>query len=186
MRLFVDGATERPLCRSGSVWRRKVRPPTVLAFALVAVALFATAAAAAPGDLLFTIKSPNPQAGANFGYRLAAVDGDILVGAFTEDLGLPIDAQGRAYLFDGETGKQTQTFDLPDPMDLDLFASSLTGGDGRVFISARGVTSQVHAFDAGTGEHLFAIEQPSQSLLWSRPCIRRREHIGLIASLSIE
>jgi outer membrane protein assembly factor BamB len=118
--------------------------------------------AAAPGDLLFTIKSPNPQPGANFGYRLAAMDGDILVGAFTEDLGLPFDAQGRAYLFDGETGKHTQTFDLPDPMDLDLFASSLAGGDGRVFISARGVLSRVHAFDAITGEHLFAIQQPSQ------------------------
>jgi outer membrane protein assembly factor BamB len=77
-------------------------------------------------------------------------------------LGLGIDAQGRAYLFDGETGKHKQTFDIPEPMRGDLFASSLAGGDGRVFISARGVPPRVYAFDANTGEHLHTMRQPIQ------------------------
>ena len=118
-------------------------------------------APAAPGDLLFTLKAPDRQPGW-LGYTLAPVDGDILVGAITADLGLPIDATGRAYLFDGETGKHRQTFNLPEPMEGDTFASSLAGGDGRVFISAVGAPARVYTFDANSGQHLYTIQEPTR------------------------
>jgi outer membrane protein assembly factor BamB len=118
--------------------------------------------AAAPGDLLFTLTAPDPQPGASFGNEMAVVDGDLLVGEFTRELGLGFDARGRAYLFDGETGKLKQTFNLHDPMPGDAFGSSLAGGDGRVFISTIGAPQRVHAFDTQTGQHLHTIARPSQ------------------------
>jgi outer membrane protein assembly factor BamB len=157
MRLCVVGVAEGLLSCVGSL-RGSAR---VEAVALVLLTFLATAASAAPGDLLFTLKAPDRQAGW-FGYTVAPVDGDILVGAITADLGLPIDATGRAYLFDGETGKHRQTFNLPEPMEGDTFASSLAGGDGRVFISARGAPARVYSFDATSGQHLYTIGEPTR------------------------
>jgi outer membrane protein assembly factor BamB len=117
---------------------------------------------AAPGDLLFKLTAPDPQPGAGFGDVLTIVDGNLLVGETTRTLGPAIDATGRAYLFDGQTGQLKQTFDNPEPMRNDFFGSSLAGGDGRVFISARGVPDRVYAFATQTGEHLHTIHQPSQ------------------------
>jgi hypothetical protein len=119
-------------------------------------------ASAAPGDLLFKLTAPDPQPGASFGRDITIVDGDLLVGAMTTDLDLGIDATGRAYLFDGQTGQLKQTFDNPEPMPVDFFGSTLAGGDERVFISARGAPTRVYAFATKTGEHLHTIHQPTQ------------------------
>jgi hypothetical protein len=119
-------------------------------FALLA--MLSRVLSAAPGVLLFKLTAPDPQPGAGFGYVISMVDGDILVGEFLRNLGSGMDARGRAYLFDGQSGNLNQTFNLPEPMREDLFASSLAGGDGRVFISARGVPSRVYAFDASRVE----------------------------------
>lgn len=137
-----------------------IHRPTVVHIALGFLLLSLVGSTkAAPGELLFTLKAPEP---GWFGYTVAPVDGDILVGAITADLGLPIDATGRAYLFDGQTGKHEQTFDLPEPMAGDTFASSLAGGDDRVFISARGAPARVYTFDASSGQHLYTIEEPTR------------------------
>jgi outer membrane protein assembly factor BamB len=127
-------------------------------YALFILNLLAAAASAAPGDFLFKITSPDPQPGGGFGSVISAVDGDILVGAPTLSVGGG--ALGRAYLFDGQTGKLKVTFDNPEPTDLDLFGESLAGGDGRVFVSTGGVVPRVYAFDTKTGQSLFTIHEP--------------------------
>ena len=80
------------------------RDSLVLGVVIALSVLSAQSACAAPGDLLFTIRPPDLQPGAGFGRVISVVDGDILVGEPTRQLGLPFDAQGRAYLFDGRTG----------------------------------------------------------------------------------
>ncbi len=85
-------------------------------------ALINGVAAAAPGDLLFTLTAPEPQAGGFFGFVVSSMDSDVLVSErnrFT----LPIDARGRAYIFDGQTGQVTWIFDNPEPTDQDQFAA---------------------------------------------------------------
>jgi outer membrane protein assembly factor BamB len=89
---------------------------------------------------------------------ISTVDGDILIGAPTLNVGGG--ALGRAYLFDGQTGKLKSTFNNPEPTNLDLFGESLTGGDGRVFVSAGGVVPRVYAFDTKTGDSLYTIHEP--------------------------
>jgi hypothetical protein len=114
---------------------------------------------AAPGDLLFKLTAPDPQPGAAFGKVLSIVDGDILVGEPAR-LDLPIDAPGRAYLYDGKSGQLKLTFDNPQPTDQDKFAGALAGGDGRVFIPAVGLDERVYAFSATTGQLLQTIREP--------------------------
>lgn len=114
---------------------------------------------AAPGDLLFKLTAPDPEAGAAFGEVLATVDGDILVGE-PGRLDVPIDAPGRAYLYDGATGQLKLTFNNPEITDQDVFAHSLTGGDGQVFISTRGLTERVYAYSTTTGQLLRTIYDP--------------------------
>jgi outer membrane protein assembly factor BamB len=116
-------------------------------------------ALAAPGDLLFKLTAPDPQPGAGFGRVVATVDGDILVGEPARQY-LPIDAPGRAYLFDGQTGKLKWTFNNPDPTNQDVFGHAVTGGDGRVFISTSGLESRVYGFDVKSGQLLHAIYDP--------------------------
>jgi len=128
--------------------------------AILGVVLPMERAAAAPGDLLFKLTAPDPQPGADFGEVLAAVDGDILVGE-PRRLNLPLDAPGRAYLFDGRTGELRLTFNNPEATHLDGFAGALAGGDGRVFISTDGLEERVYTFDAQSGELLQRIDDPN-------------------------
>ena len=70
--------------------------------------------------LLFTLISPNPQAGAQFGrsVRFGDTDGngvqDVFVSAPFEDLS-PGSDEGRVYLFSGKTGKLVRVFTAPTP-----------------------------------------------------------------------
>jgi len=114
---------------------------------------------AAPGDLLFKLTAPDPEPGAAFGKVLAAVDGNILVGEPAR-LDIPIDAPGRAYLYDGATGQLKHTFNNPEITDQDSFAQAITGGDGQVFISTIGVTERIYAYSTATGELLRTIYEP--------------------------
>jgi outer membrane protein assembly factor BamB len=121
---------------------------------------FAGVASAAPGDLLFTITPPDPQPGAGFGRVISVVDGDILVGEPSRQLGLGFNAQGRAYLFDGQTGALKLTFNNPMPTDLDRFAESVAGGDGRVFLATGGLDDRVYAYSTSDGRLLHTIPSP--------------------------
>lgn len=129
-------------------------------FALLVAVAATSRMLAAPGDLLFKITAPDPQAGAGFGEMLAVIDGDILVAEPNRTLGLGINAVGRAYLFDGKSGALKRTFNNPAPMNLDDFARAITGGDGRVLISTSGTESRVFSFDAATGQLLHTLRSP--------------------------
>jgi hypothetical protein len=114
---------------------------------------------AAPGDLLFKVTAPNPQSGAGFGEVLAAADGNILVGE-PGRIDLSTGAVGLVYVFDGRSGVLKTVLANPEHVHLDTFGQALTGGDGRVFISARGLEERVYAFDADTGEYVLRIDDP--------------------------
>jgi outer membrane protein assembly factor BamB len=75
-------------------------------------------------------------------------------------LGLPFDAQGRAYLFDGRTGALKLTFNNPAPVDLDDFGTALAGGDGRVFIATDGLDDRIYGFSTSDGSLLHTISSP--------------------------
>ena len=88
----------------------------------------------ASGSLLFTLDSPNPQAGSQFGVSLAMGDvigdgkGDITVGARYEKVNGNT-SQGRAYIFSGVDGSVLLTLNTPNPQVQAGFGSSLAVGD---------------------------------------------------------
>jgi hypothetical protein len=63
-------------------------------------------------------------------------------------------------LFDGRTGAIKLTFNNPAPTDLDGFAQSVAGGDGRVFITTRGLDDRIYGFSTTDGGLLHTIPNP--------------------------
>ena len=83
---------------------------------LVALGLGPLSAHGAPGDLLHTFLNPTPAADDYFGYSVAGVGSNVLVGAMGHSTGAP--GAGAAYLFDGTTGALLHTFLNPTGMVL--------------------------------------------------------------------
>lgn len=83
------------------------------------------------GRLLRTIHNPEPAAGDHFGWTLAVVGGNILVGAYADDQGA-----GAAHLFDAATGELLRTFRNPEPDAGDLFGRSVAGLTDKVIVGA--------------------------------------------------
>jgi hypothetical protein len=133
----------------------------------------------ADGSLLFTLDTPNPQAGAQFGWVAAVGDvngdgkGDIAVGAPNESLGGSI-AQGRAYVFSGATRALLFTLDTPNPQAPAYFGNTVAvgdvNGDGKADIAVgafgESVASnagqgRVYVFSGATGALLFTLDTPN-------------------------
>ncbi len=137
------------------------------AFSLVALAAFSgNLASAVSANLLYKLTAPDPQPGARFGQVLSVIDGSILVGEpsrFHPDTGV-----GRAYLFDGITGDLKFSLNNPALMDHDEFAGALTGGDGQIFVSARGLQERIYVFDSQDGNMLGEIRDPNGPLPGTR------------------
>ncbi len=117
------------------------------------------------GDFLFTITSPEPIAGAEFGLSIARVGGNILVSAKTADQG--VGSVGRAYLFNGTTGTPLLTFLNPNPIVPGRFGVSVAAVGENVLIGApgnnpSGITGagSVYLFDGTTGALLLTIPNP--------------------------
>jgi hypothetical protein len=76
------------------------------------------------GEVLRTFQNPAPAVDDGFGQSIAAVDGNVLVGANHANAnGFNV---GAAYLFDGSTGKLLHTFLNPTPAWNDHFGFSMT------------------------------------------------------------
>ncbi|MCC6766611.1 MAG: DUF4215 domain-containing protein [Deltaproteobacteria bacterium] len=86
------------------------------------------------GLTLRTFLNPTPGAGDGFGYSVAAVGGDVLVGAPFDDTAGP-DA-GAVYLFSGASGALLKTFTNPAAGTNDHFGWSIASIDGNILVGA--------------------------------------------------
>ena len=80
--------------------------------------------------LLRTFQKPTPVANDNFGYSVAAVGSNVLVGASRDDTGAS--NAGAAYLFDSSTGALLRTFLNPTPAASDYFGCSVAAVGSNV------------------------------------------------------
>jgi hypothetical protein len=103
------------------------------------------------GDLIRTITNPSPNPYDYFGYSVAAVGTDIVVGAPYDDTG-GTDA-GAVYVFDGETGNLLYTVARPTPNAGDFFGYSVAAAETGIVVGApaRGETGigKAYLFDLG-------------------------------------
>ncbi len=106
---------------------------------------------AGTGALLRTFLNPSPAADEWFGFSVAALGGNVLVGTARDDTGAT-DA-GAAYLFDGASGALLRTFLNPSPAVGDEFGVSVTAVGGNVLVGAPGAPDPgaAYLFDASTG-----------------------------------
>src|SRR5262249_114162 len=92
----------------------------------------------------------------SFGYAVAAVGPNVLVGApFDDTVG---NAAGAAYLFDGATGDLRQMFTSPAPSPGSFFGSALAPVGSMIAIGAPG-TQAVYLFDA-SGRSVQTLSNP--------------------------
>jgi hypothetical protein len=89
------------------------------------------------GELLLTINNPEPAAFDRFGWSVAGVGTNLLVGTPLDDPGGVVDA-GSAYLFDGGTGALLRTFNSPNLKADEYFGWSVAGvGEQRTYWRSR-------------------------------------------------
>src|SRR5262245_9617157 len=87
----------------------------------------------AVGDLVLTINNPTPAGFDQFGYSVAAVGNNVLVGAVGDSTGGT--NSGAAYLFDGSNGALLHTFTNPTPAVDDFFGLSVAAVGNNVLVS---------------------------------------------------
>jgi hypothetical protein len=127
----------------------------------------ATRAQEPPFDLVQTFRNPNPSAGAQFGYSVALVGNNVLVGAPFDDAA-GTDA-GAAYLFDGATGKLLHTLQSPNPAAGDWFGIAVAAVGNNALVGALGDDTDAHdagaafLFDGATGALLRTFRKPNPS-----------------------
>jgi hypothetical protein len=106
------------------------------------------------GALVRTLFNPNPVENESFGWSVASVGDDILVGAPKSD------GAGAAYLFDGATGSLLMSFQGHGGQ----FGHSVAGAEGDVIVgavTARGGAGQAYLFDGTTGALLATLDSPN-------------------------
>lgn len=127
------------------------------------------------GKLLHTLQAPQRQIGGGFGWSVAFLDDvtsdgtpDILVGAFGQD------GDGKAFIFDGATGKLVRTLEPPEPLNGGAFGWSVADAgdlnkDGvtDVLVGAPystigkvGVQGRAYAFSGKDGKVLLTLDDP--------------------------
>ena len=127
------------------------------------------------GSLIRTLQAPQRQYGDGFGWSVAALGDltadrvpELLVGAFGQE------GEGRAFVFDGQTGKLLRTLAPPPPLDSAAFGWSVAGAgdldqDGLpdILVGAPytpigeiSVQGRVFAFSGRTGKLLYALTDP--------------------------
>lgn len=124
------------------------------------------------GALLQTLRNPAPRFGDNFGGSVAAVGGNLAVGAPLDDVSNGsrlFNDSGSAYLFDGLTGGLLQTFANPFPGDGDQFGASLVGVGSNLAIGATSDdigflnSGAVYFMDGLTGQLIRTFNNPTSA-----------------------
>ncbi len=120
------------------------------------------------GQPLVTVHDPNPAGGDAFGSSVAAVGGNILVGAHLTSTG--VTAAGAAYLFDGSNGALLHTFLNPAPVNFGFFGLALASIGGNVIISAHQdlvsgtQAGEAFVFNATSGALVQTIPDPGHGI----------------------
>jgi hypothetical protein len=122
------------------------------------------------GVLLQTFNNPNPSKGDRFGYSVAGVESNVLIGAPRDDPAGVTNA-GSAYLFDSTTGALLFTFNKPNPTADDEFGNAVAGVGSNALIGAPyddpgGVTNagSAYLFSGTTGALLQTFNNPNPSV----------------------
>ncbi len=118
------------------------------------------------GTLALTIENPDPSVSGFFGRSVAAVGGNIAVGASADQSGASGDT-GAAYLFDGETGALIHAFHESVALSPgDQFGFEVAAAGANVFVGApfddtsQADSGAVYLFDGSSGELLATIVNP--------------------------
>ena len=120
------------------------------------------------GALLHRLVNPNPANSGYFGWSVAGVGDNVLVGApghYTS-----ANDRGGAYLFDGTTGALLKTFQSPMPIPRNRFGYSVAGVGNNVLVGAvRHVTGgydggAAYLFDGTTGALLHTFLSPNPAI----------------------
>jgi len=117
------------------------------------------------GQLLLTLPNPTPAANDCFGWSVAAVGDQVLVGAPYDDTGAS--NAGAAYLFDGVTGQLLLTLPNPTPAADDRFGSAVAGVGGNILVgtpyddTGAGNAGAAYLFDGVTGQLLLTVLNPT-------------------------
>jgi len=128
----------------------KTRTATTLGAVLALVLTLAAPAWAAQGDLLRTFQKPTPAANDYFGYSVAAVGSNVLVGVPGDSTGAVY--AGAAYLFDGASGALLKTFLNPTPALIDMIGRSVASVGSDVLVGAPYLgNGYVYRFDGASG-----------------------------------
>jgi hypothetical protein len=127
------------------------------------------------GKLLHTLQAPKPQIGGGFGWAISSLgdltgDGvpELIVGAFGQD------GEGKAFIFNGQTGKLLRTLESPQPPSGSAFGWSVADagdldkdGVSDILVGApystvgqTTVQGRVYAFSGKEGKLLFTFDDP--------------------------
>jgi len=145
-----------------------------LAICVVLTGLGQMCAVAAPGDLLQTFLNPTPANGDYFGYSIASVGSNVLIGAHWDDTSA--ENAGVAYLFDVSTGGLLQTFLNPTPTAGEALGISVAGIGDSIFVGASDNSNiatyagAAYSFNANTGllERTFLNPTPTKYDMFGR------------------
>lgn len=126
------------------------------------------------GSLLHTFRNPDPAPGDWFGFSVAGVADDVLVGAPADDASG--DGAGTAYLFDGNSGSLLYALANPEPAKSDFFGFSMTAAADKILISApfdntgAADAGAAYLFDGASGTllHSFLNPAPTSSDFFGR------------------
>jgi len=120
-------------------------------------------------QLALTFRSPDPVFGDQFGYSVAALGNNIVVGALNDSISGT--NAGGVFLFSGTTGQLIRSFNEPGPQSGDWFGVSVAAvGSDRIVVGTQkkdaGFTDAgaAYLFDANTGALLQTFTNPTTSI----------------------
>ncbi|MHC4400211.1 MAG: M56 family metallopeptidase [Planctomycetota bacterium] len=120
---------------------------------------------AATGKVLRTFLNPSPDHDDGFGYSIAVLGNNVVVGAPFDDTGA--ENAGAVYLFNTSSGKLLRTFQKPTPARTDVLGWSVAVAGNKVLAGAPGDdTGEKNAgvaylFDGATGELMQTFLNPT-------------------------